>query len=287
MMLSMNLRRTLASVGTVLALASGLTVVTDVAAPPPASAAVVKKRLVGLIKNLKVAPEVRRGYDRSKFRHWVDADSDGCDARREVLYAEARVKPTIGSGCDLRGGLWVSYYDGVRTGDDSSFDVDHMVPLAEAWDSGARRWTAGTRKRFANDLGDGRSLVAVSASSNRSKSDADPADWLPRPGARCRYVREYAAVKTRWRLTVNRAEKRAMLRVARGCRNVVVRVRHARVVKRSTTTTTTSGGGGGGLDPRFDYCYQATAAGYGPYYQGTDPEYDWYTDADGDGVVCE
>lgn len=287
MMRDMKLRRTLASVSTALVLATGLTVITDVAAPPPASAAVVKKRLVGLIKDLKVAREVRRGYDRSKFRHWVDADSDGCDARREVLYAEARVKPVIGSGCNLLGGVWRSYYDGVRTGDDSSFDVDHMVPLAEAWDSGARRWNADTRKRFANDLGDRRALVAVSASSNRSKSDSDPAEWLPRPMARCRYVREYAAVKTRWRLTVNLAEKRAMLRVARDCRNVVVRVRHARVVTRSTTSTTTSGGGGGGLDPRFDYCYQAKDAGYGPYYKGYDPEYDWYTDADSDGVVCE
>jgi hypothetical protein len=44
---------------------------------------------------------------------------------------------------------------------------------------------------------------------------------------------------------------------------------------------------GGGLDPRFSYCYQAIAAGYGPYYEGQDPEYYWYTDADGDGVVCE
>jgi hypothetical protein len=276
-----NIRRTLAAFAVTLVTASGLTVVIDVAAPPPAEAAVVKKRLVGMVKSLKVAREVRRGYDRDLFNHWVDADGDGCDTRREVLIAEARVKPRVTAGCDLRGGRWFSYYDGVRTSDDSSFDIDHMVPLAEAWDSGARRWNARTRQRFANDLGDRRALVAVSASSNRSKSDRDPREWMPRPVARCRYVREWTAVKTRWRLTVDKREKRALLRTARGCKNVVVRVRTARIGTRSTA------GGGGGLDPRFDTCTEAKANGYGPYVKGKDPEYDWYTDADSDGVVCE
>jgi hypothetical protein len=108
--------------------------------------------------------------------------------------------------------------------------------------------------------------------------------------ARCRYVREYVAVKTRWRLTVDRPEKRALLRVTRNCKNVVVRVRHAKVVTGGTSGGGTTGGtptNNDGLDPRFDYCYQAKHAGYGPYYQGKDPGCDWYTDADGDGVVCE
>jgi hypothetical protein len=279
----MRFRRALSALVVTMVSASGLTVVVDVATAPGADAAVVKKRLVKMARELKVAREVRRGYDRSKFTHWTDDDADGCNARYEVLIAEARVKPALGSGCSLTGGRWFSYYDGQRTQNPSSFDVDHMVPLAEAWDSGARRWNAGTRKRFANDLGDKRSLVAVTASSNRSKSDRDPGDWLPRKGAHCRYVREYVAVKTRWRLTVDRPEKRALLRTARGCRNVVVKVRPAKVVARA-------GGGAGGstggdaktgtTDPRVSYCYQAKDAGYGP-------EYDWYTDGDSDGVVCE
>jgi hypothetical protein len=278
-----RLRRALSTLTITVIATSVLSVVGDVATAPPAEAAVVKKRLVGLVKGLVVAREVRRGYDRDRFDHWVDADRDGCNARYEVLIVEAAVKPDVGPGCTLSGGRWFSYYDGRRTTDPSTFDIDHMVPLAEAWDSGARRWSAGTRKRFANDLADKRSLVAVSASSNRSKSDGSPAEWLPRKAARCRYVREYAAVKTRWRLTVDRPEKRALLRVTRGCRNVMVRVRHAKVV----TAGATGGGTTGGLDPKFDYCYQAKEAGYGPYEQGKDPEYDWYTDADNDGVVCE
>lgn len=103
--------------------------------------------------------------------------------------------------------------------------------LAEAWDSGTRRWTAATRERFANDLVDRRALVAVTASSNRVKSDSDPAEWLPRPADRCRYVRDYVA----WRLTVNRLEKRVLLSTARGCTNTVVRIRPAKIVLRRAT----------------------------------------------------
>jgi hypothetical protein len=285
----MRFRRALSALAVTMVTASGLTVVVDVATAPAAEAAVVKKRLVKMTRELKVAREVRRGYDRLKFRHWTDADSDGCNTRYEVLIAEARVKPALGSGCSLTGGRWLSYYDGQRTQNPSSFDVDHMVPLAEAWDSGARRWNAGTRERFANDLHDKRSLVAVTASSNRSKSDRDPGEWLPRKGARCRYVREYVAVKTRWRLSVDRPEKRALLRTARGCRNVVVKVRPANVVTRvgGGAGGSTGGDANTGTDPRFAYCYEAKDAGYGPYYQGKDPEYDWYTDSDSDGVVCE
>jgi hypothetical protein len=281
----MRFRRNVAVLAVALLAASGLAVVADVATAPAAEAAVVKKPLREAIRSLKLAPETRRGYDRAKFVHWVDADGDGCNTRYEVLIAEARQKPTIGPRCSLSGGRWVSYYDGQATTNPSSFDVDHMVPLAEAWDSGAKRWTAGTRKRFANDLADPRSLVAVTASSNRSKSDRDPAEWLPRAGAQCRYVREWTAVKTRWGLTVDRVEKQALLRRAQGCRNVVMTVRTARVVLRSTSGST--GGTTDGLDPRFDYCYQAKAAGYGPYVKGRDREYDWYSDRDGDGVVCE
>ena len=81
----------------------------------------------------------------------------------------------VASGCDIQRGRWYSYYDAKTFTRSSGLDIDHLVPLAEAWDSGARRWTADTRQRYANDLGDPRSLLAVSASTNRSKGDQDPA----------------------------------------------------------------------------------------------------------------
>ena len=69
----------------------------------------------------------------------------------------------------------------------SDVDIDHLVPLKEAWDSGAERWGAATRERYANDLGDPRTLVAVTDNVNQSKGDQDVADWLPEFN-HCRYV---------------------------------------------------------------------------------------------------
>lgn len=275
----MRTKRVLAHLCAAVLAVAGLTLVT---APTASAETQVKMRLTRAIKSLPVAAETRSGYERAKFRLWVDADHDCRDTRDEVLAAESLVRV---SGCDIQRGKWRSYYDGVVTRSSSTFDIDHLVPLAEAWDSGARRWTAATRQRYANDLGDSRTLVAVSASANRSKSDQDPAEWMPRLG-KCMYVRQWVAVKLRWSLKVNTAEKRALLARASHCADDVISVRRA-AIARSTSTSTGGSTGGGSTDPRFSYCYQAIAAGYGPYVRGRDPEYAWYTDRDGDGRVCE
>lgn len=95
-----------------------------------------------------------------------------------------------------------------------------MVPLAEAWDSGAHAWTADQREAYANDLDEPRALVAVTARTNRSKADQDPAEWLP-PGqaAHCRYVAHWLTVKLRWQLAADRAERDALTTLAAACPN--------------------------------------------------------------------
>jgi hypothetical protein len=80
-----------------------------------------------------------------------------------------------------------------------------MVPLAEAWDSGASKWDADKRQQYANDMGDSVSLIAVTAATNRSKSDQDPAEWLPAKDV-CTYIKNWVAVKIRWSLTVDDKE---------------------------------------------------------------------------------
>ena len=132
-----------------------------------------------LVEDLPVASEQRDGYERTKFRPWIDADRDECNTRAEVLKAEAVEAPTQAAGCKLTGGTWWSYYDDTEVTDAAGLDIDHMVPLAEAWDSGAYNWTAQRRQDYANDLGYARSLVAVTARANRSKADQDPANWMP------------------------------------------------------------------------------------------------------------
>jgi hypothetical protein len=151
------------------------------------------------------------------FPTWIDADHNGCDTRQEVLIAESIVTPTIGASCAVSG-EWRSAYDGVDTVDASKFDIDHMVPLAEAWASGAWSWTAAQRSAYANDLDQPYFLVAVSAASNRSKGDRDPAEWLP-PSAsfRCTYVLDWVAVKRAWSLTVDPAEAAAIQGLLNGC----------------------------------------------------------------------
>jgi hypothetical protein len=102
-------------------------------------------------------------------------------------------------------------------------DVDHMVPLPEAWGSGASQWTAARREAYANDLADARALVAVSAAAHRSKADRDPAQWLPpNPKAACRCVIEWTAVKLRWNLTVDTEERDSLSRLAEACPDAAV-----------------------------------------------------------------
>jgi hypothetical protein len=183
--------------------------------------------LTTAIGDLPVAAESRSGYDRDLFKHWVDADDDGCSTRDEVLIAEADDPVTVGSSCSLSGGRWYSYYDAVSQTSASALDIDHMVPLAEAWDSGASTWSADTREAYANDLGDDRSLVAVTAADNRAKGDQDIAEWLP-GHEQCRYLREFVAVKLRWRLSVDSAEKSAMTSLADTCPDTTITVTRAR-----------------------------------------------------------
>ena len=175
--------------------------------------------LLTLLGGLVVEAEQPDGYDRGLFRHWVDADGDGCDTRREVLITEAVTAPTVGGGCGLSDGVWVSRYDGeTETGTGRGFDIDHLVPLKEAWDSGAHGWDAQTRERFANDLGYEHSLVAVSAGSNRSKGAQDPTGWLPpERSQRCWYAAAWINVKARWDLSVDPAEADTLRNILSGC----------------------------------------------------------------------
>ncbi|MFE1797675.1 HNH endonuclease family protein [Streptomyces sp. NPDC059517] len=174
--------------------------------------------LAEAVQLLPAAAESRDGYQRTSFKHWVDADRDTCHTRSEVLIAESRVEPTIEAGCKVVAGEWYSYYDGVTLTAPGGLDIDHMVPLAEAWDSGAHAWTAARREAYANDLDADRSLVAVTARTNRSKSDQDPADWTPPlADARCTYATDWVATKLRWQLTADDRERAALTELAAAC----------------------------------------------------------------------
>ncbi|GMA89421.1 hypothetical protein GCM10025868_46710 [Angustibacter aerolatus] len=105
-------------------------------------------------------------------------------------------------------------YDGAKVTAATKLDIDHMVPLNEAWQSGAFKWDAATRTRYANDLGYKHSLVAVTAHANRSKGDKEPQAWMPAKST-CWYVTRWTVVKWRWHLNINPAEKNYLADKAR------------------------------------------------------------------------
>lgn len=156
-----------------------------------------------------IAEDKSDGYDRSLFKHWIDANKNGCDTRAEVLISEAVVKPKVDKKCKITGGKWLSPYDKKSISNASQLDVDHLVPLAEAWRSGAWAWTAQQRQDFANDLSDKRALIAVTLTTNRSKGDRDISEWVPKVDT-CGYVQNWIAIKIRYSLTYDSKEALAL-----------------------------------------------------------------------------
>ena len=165
---------------------------------------------------LYVSIDKIEGYERAPFKLWVDSNKNGCDTRAEVLIAEAKVKPKKSGKCKLIGGKWLSSYDGVKYTDPSKLDIDHLVPLAEAWRSGAWAWTDEKRMEFANNLEDAWVLNAVTASVNRSKGDRDISEWLPKKNV-CAYLGSWVLIKARFELTVDVAEAKVISKYYESC----------------------------------------------------------------------
>lgn len=161
-----------------------------------------------VLESIRVENEVGAGYSRDLFRHWIDADGDRCNTREEVLIAESSTRAQVDAfGCTVVAGDWFSPFDGLTHTDPSDLDIDHLVPLKEAWDSGAHSWSSSQRERFANDLSDGRALIAVTSGVNRSKGDRDPSQWLPpRSAYVCTYITDWIAVKYQWSLSMDSSE---------------------------------------------------------------------------------
>jgi hypothetical protein len=168
------------------------------------------------LKRLTVAKAASmRGYSRERFPHWRST-GENCDVRDTVLKRDgSKVKVR---GCNVTTGKWTSFYDGKTFTSSALMDVDHMVPLANAWRSGAATWTDDERGDFANDLKRPQ-LIAVSAASNRAKGDQDPSTWKPKlTKVWCQYAEDWIAVKSYWKLSVTTAEKAALTDMLETCK---------------------------------------------------------------------
>ncbi|MEU7526193.1 HNH endonuclease family protein [Saccharothrix sp. NPDC042600] len=194
------------------ALTLGLTAPAQATPPDIPSAATANSELAALT----VASEgSTTGYSRDLFPHWTTV-SGTCNTRETVLKRDG-TNVVTDSNCAATSGRWYSPYDGATWSVASDVDIDHIVPLAEAWRSGASSWTTSRRQSFANDLS-GPQLIAVTDNVNQAKGDQDPALWKPPLTSYwCTYAKMWVHTKYRWGLKVNSAEKTALLSMLGRC----------------------------------------------------------------------
>ncbi|MEU8762861.1 HNH endonuclease family protein [Streptomyces sp. NPDC048659] len=161
------------------------------------------------------APHSMSGYSRDRFPHWIKQYGE-CDTREVVLSRDGQ-GVTQDSACRAIEGTWTSLYDDKVIDTATKIDIDHIVPLANAWRSGADSWTTDKRKRFANDL-DNPQLIAVSAASNRSKGDQSPDQWAP-PSVDywCTYSRAWTHIKSLYGLSITQPEKDKIIKMLDNC----------------------------------------------------------------------
>jgi hypothetical protein len=255
-----------------------------------------------LLAHLTIAAESDDGidYDRDDYmpRGWRETDRPGCSVRELVLIAEATSITEVDQHCRPLDGAWRSWYDGEAFTNPSRLDIDHMVPLAEAHDSGAAVWSPQRKSAYANDIDLAAALTAVSASSNRTKSADDPAEWKPSlRGAWCQYAQDWIAVKVKWSLTADQAEVDALHRMLLTCPTDYERPaeypnrRPAVVQQPQTEQSEASSDQAAGV---YANCDEAQAAG-AERQRGSKGDGQGFPadivpsarDGDGDGVVCE
>ena len=246
------------------------------------------------------APDPDDRYTREQFgQAWADVDGNGCDTRDDILardLLEVRLDP---AGCVVLAGALLDPYSGqvvafVRGPSSADVQIDHVVALSNAWQTGAQQLTAAERQDLANDP---LNLQAVSGKVNEAKSDGDAANWLPPLASyRCDYVDRQIQVKARYRLWVTHTEHDAMAGVLGNC---------AAAGATQSSIPASAPAGPAQVDPSpgnptpvqvgptgpapaayYKNCTAARAAGAAPLHRGQ-PGYRDQLDGDHDGVACE
>lgn len=228
----------------------------------------------------------KTGYSRAQFGDaWSDIDHNGCDTRNDILNRDLTAKQHKNSrGCVVISGILNDPYTGkvinFMRGKDTSeqVQIDHVVALSDAWQSGAQEISAQERLQLANDP---ENLLAVDGPANQQKSDSDAATWLPANASfRCSYVARQIRVKAKYRLWVKPAEKEAMINVLTPCAGAA----EAPPAPVPQVDTPLAQNPAPAL--AFQTCADARAAGYRNMHRGA-PGYSDHLDRDGDGIACE
>jgi hypothetical protein len=276
----------------------------SVRAPVSGTGGASGQRVTTVLASLAVKGRApKTGYSRDQFGPaWSDDNDDllggnGCDTRDDILRRDLTAT-VIAPGCQVKSGILddpyrgvlIKFTEGVSTS--AAVQIDHVVALGDAWQTGAQQWSARTRQDFGNDP---LNLLAVNGSSNTQKGDSDAASWLPpAKGYRCAYVARQVAVKARYRLWVTPAEAAAITAVLRSCPAQTVPVEATRAAATSTAAKTATGlepvspasASASVADVYYANCAAVRAAGKAPLRRGQ-PGYRSALDRDGDGVACD
>ena len=227
----------------------------------------------------------KTGYSRAQFGDaWSDIDRNGCDTRNDILNRDLTAKQHKNSrGCVVISGILNDPYTGkvinFMRGKDTSeqVQIDHVVALSDAWQSGAQEISAQERLQLANDP---ENLLAVDGPANQQKSDSDAATWLPANASfRCSYVARQIRVKAKYHLWVKPAEKEAMINVLTPCAGAAAKPAPVPQVDTPPAQNPAPA-------LAFQTCADARAAGYRNMHRGA-PGYSEHLDRDGDGIACE
>ena len=166
----------------------------------------------------------KTGYTRDQFGPaWKDVDANGCDTRNDILKRDLKsiVYKGVGEDCVILSGVLTDPYSGETinflrgVATSSEIQIDHVVALSNAWQTGAFKLTLAQRSAFANDPSN---LLAVKGILNSQKGDGDAATWLPpRKSYRCEYVSKQVLVKAKYGLWLTAPEKAAILKILKSC----------------------------------------------------------------------
>ncbi len=265
--------------------------------PPPSPTNTAKPKPAALQVTIAHVPVNLPQYDRADWKHWTDDDRDCQDARQEALVAESVITPAFQTDreCRVEAGQWLAPYSAIIITDPGDLDIDHMLPLRNAHDSGAWAWTPKRKRIYANYLDDPQHLIAVTASANRSKGARGPEDWKPDDQTYwCQYSIDWITVKSTWELTVSREEHKALAAMLTTCHDPpridVTTQPGSGVSPRATSTPAPNQP----ASATYASCDAADAADE-PRVQGTQGPGKGFPawmvpsarDGDGDGVVCE
>ena len=267
---------------------------TPTPAPEPTVAPPVLQEAVTLTIAIAPIPTGIPAYSRSQWKHWVDADGDCQNARQEALIAESLVSVTFETDrkCRVESGRWYGAFTGAYFEDPGDVDVDHMVPLKNAHNSGGWDWNPAMKEEYANNLGDDDHLIAVQDNANQSKGARGPDEWKPRDETYwCQYATDWAEIKERWSLTMTEPEAGAVVEMLNTCEDppvvVLTALETATGVHKPEPTD----------EPEssvYGSCEEAAAAGE-QRVQGSQGGGLGFPkamvpsarDGDGDGIVCE